>query len=141
MQQQLCVVLAVIKNSEGKFLIGKRHEPDIPEEDNKWELVGGKIDWDETPEQAVVREAKEESGLDVEVVRLLNKIYTTNFTDKHNNQAHVILISYECKIIAGEPKIFSDNDEVKELKFVDSTELDAYEFLPFVKEIIELASA
>lgn len=42
---------------------------------NKWGFPGGAIELGETPEMAAIREAKEETGLDVEVGKLIG-VYT-----------------------------------------------------------------
>ncbi len=122
--------LAVIVNEKGEVLLQRRHDPGH-EADNKWELPGGGLNYGETPEQAVIREVKEETGYDIEVIKLLPKIYTNTWPD-----AQVLLISYHCRIIGGDyAKLDS---EVSEGKFIDPEKMDYSDALPFIKEIIEL---
>ena len=51
---------ALVFSSEGKVLLIQRKNPPFQ---GLWALPGGFVDMDETPEQAVVRELKEETGL------------------------------------------------------------------------------
>ncbi|MCL5667209.1 MAG: NUDIX domain-containing protein [Patescibacteria group bacterium] len=76
MKNQLIVPVGVITNEKGGVLITKRGEDESAETENKWELPGGTLEFSETPEETVVREVKEETGLNVEIIRLLPKIYT-----------------------------------------------------------------
>ena len=59
------VAIAVLWHA-GKFLIGRRSPDDFLA--GLWEFPGGKIAAGETPSAAVVRECKEETGLDVMVI-------------------------------------------------------------------------
>jgi len=63
----LPIAIAVVEH-EGQVLIGRR-AADV-ELGGLWEFPGGKIGADETAEQAAVRECREETGLEVEVVSL-----------------------------------------------------------------------
>ena len=58
------VVAAVISNSKGDVLIAKR--PDDKHQGGLWEFPGGKLEQDETREQGLARELKEELGITVE---------------------------------------------------------------------------
>jgi len=102
-QKQVTIVVAVISNEKGELLLGQRHEPESPEIHGKWEFVGGSINFGEDPETAIVREIAEEIGVQVEVVRLLPKIISDQQTFTSGDQLQVIVLSYECKIISGEP--------------------------------------
>ena len=59
-------VRGVIKNSDGEILIVKRH-PKSRTDPEMWELPGGKVEQGEHFADALVREVKEETDLDVEV--------------------------------------------------------------------------
>jgi len=59
---------AVIQRADGAVLLVQRGRP--PEQGH-WGLPGGKVDWMETVEAAVVREVREETGLRVAIQRLL----------------------------------------------------------------------
>jgi ADP-ribose pyrophosphatase YjhB (NUDIX family) len=62
------VVVDTIVVKDGKILLVKRTAKLL--EGNKWGLVGGFVDRDETTKQAVAREALEETGWKVENIRL-----------------------------------------------------------------------
>lgn len=136
---QIPIVLAVIKNNENQLLIGRRSDVSVPASHEKWELVGGKIEWQESPEQALIREVKEETGLDIEIVRLLPKIFPNYWTKKDGTEYKVLLISYECKVTGGELHTNEFDHKIAELKFIDFADLNKYEFLPIDPDIIKLA--
>ncbi len=56
---------AVVFDDQERILLGHRRDMDL------WELPAGGADPGELPTEAAIRETKEETGLDVEVVRLL----------------------------------------------------------------------
>ena len=57
----------VIQDSMGRILIENRQEKELPSADQRWGLPGGKLKFGETPEQAVIREAFEETGYKVRI--------------------------------------------------------------------------
>ena len=57
----------VILDDYGRILLLHRNTPEL----TQWELPGGKIEEDETPEQAAIREIHEELGIEVRLVRAL----------------------------------------------------------------------
>jgi ADP-ribose pyrophosphatase YjhB (NUDIX family) len=62
---------AVIRDFAGRLLLIQRgHEPAL----GRWSLPGGRLEPGETSAQAVVREVREETGLDVEVSELLASV-------------------------------------------------------------------
>jgi 8-oxo-dGTP diphosphatase len=58
------VVAAIIQN-EGKILCVQRNSSKYDYISYKWEFPGGKIEKDETKEDAIIREIKEELGLEI----------------------------------------------------------------------------
>ncbi len=136
MDKQTPVVLAVIRNTKNQVLIAKRKDEDTIGAHDMWELVGGKIEFGETPEQALIREVKEETGLDVKITRLIPIVKSQVWEKKNGDKTQVILISYEC--LAEDASQLKQNliDEVQEAKFINISELDDYNFLPLDKELI-----
>jgi ADP-ribose pyrophosphatase YjhB (NUDIX family) len=74
------------------------------------------FDYGESPMQAVVREFKEETGLDVEVVRVLG--LSTHITDKNawGDAQENIAIGFEVQLVGGH--IQADSDETLEVKWL-----------------------
>lgn len=111
----ITVVAALIKK-ENKVLIAKRSTGDINVM-GKWEFPGGKVELNETEEEALKREIKEEFELDVKVLKfLVNNVceYPTKTVD---------LRLYECEYISGN---FNLHDHF-EYKYVLVDDLSNYD--------------
>jgi len=93
-------VFGIIKDEKNRILLCLRNDYDI------WNLPGGGLEKGETPWQGVIREVKEETGLSVEIVRLIG-VYSKPNKDE-------IVFSFECKIIDGELIL---NEEAKDIKY------------------------
>lgn len=96
-------------NEKGEVLLQRRGDT------NKWGFPGGAIELGETPEMAAIREAKEETGLDVEVGKLIGIYTDCNMEYASGDKAQSILIAYELKVVGGE--LFCDKGETLELKY------------------------
>lgn len=66
-------VFALIQNPKGEFLLTKsvRSEKKSADYEKMWSMVGGTVDFGEHLEDALRREIKEETGLEVEIDRFL----------------------------------------------------------------------
>ena len=64
-----------------------------------WFLPGGGIDWGESPEEAVVREFREETGLEIEVEGLLDVSSAINAFD--DETLHTVRIIYAVNVVGG----------------------------------------
>ena len=119
------VVAAVIQNEEGKILIAQRNLK--KSQGGLWEFPGGKIEPNETKEEAIIREIKEEMDIDIETKKFIDqKIF--NYPDKDIN-----LIAIECKQIKGDIKL----NEHEDFKWVNKNELKNFNFAPADKFIIK----
>lgn len=119
------VVAAVIKDDSGKILITQRNLK--KSQGGLWEFPGGKIEPNETKEQAIIREIKEELTIDINVKNYIDeKIFT--YPEKDIN-----LIALECSIINGNIELLEHED----YRWVSSSELENFEFAPADMFIVE----
>jgi len=72
----------------------------VRERNGKWSIPGGWCDYDMSPAENTVKEAKEESGLDIRIDRLI----AVQDRDKHNQPPYaykVVKIFYLCHAVGG----------------------------------------
>ncbi len=105
---------AIIRKNHQLILVQRRYPP----HKDKWALPGGFIELGERVEDAVRREMKEETNLDVKVERLFN-VYSDPNRDP---RGHMMTIVYLCSIMEGSPNILG-GDDAKIAKFFDIEEI------------------
>lgn len=76
-------------------VLSQRRDPDIAGEQPKWELPGGKVEFGETPEEALQREIAEELNLEVRTLSLIPYIQTNVWRKRGINKQYAI-VCYEC---------------------------------------------
>ena len=106
-QNPLPVVAAVLTKPK-KRVIGLIKRA-IPPQTDKWALVGGFMELDENPQEAILRETREEIGV-CGKLRGLVGVYANN----SKIYKKVVVIGYEVAVIQPD---FSLGEEVKEFKF------------------------
>lgn len=94
---------AVIKNGEEKYLIlMKSSKEDI--NPNTYDLPGGRINFGEKLENAVTREVKEETGLNIEAQKVFE---AWTFT---KDEFQLVGINFICKLLGGEIILSEEHD-------------------------------
>lgn len=105
---------AVVKNNEGKYLIlMKSSKEDI--NPNTYDIPGGRINFGEKLEEAVVREVKEETGLEVRPKRVFD-VWTFTKED-----FQLVGINFLCELAGGELKLSEEHDSTNWYTFSEIT--------------------
>ncbi len=100
---------AVIVDEAARVLLVKRRFEPLA---GQWSLPGGAVDVGETLEACVIREMREETGLDVEVGRVI-EVFDRIMRDAEGRvQYHYVLVDYVCRPVGGTASAASDVAEV-----------------------------
>lgn len=90
-------------NDHHILLVKRKYDP----RKNMWCLPAGFMEFGETAEQTAIREAKEETNLDIQVDQLFGV-----FPGFDDPRVHVVLIVFRAKILNGNPAPGDDASEV-----------------------------
>lgn len=129
---------AVIINPEGKVLLAKRG-PKAKNERGKWEFPGGSVEFGDTMEDTIIREMKEELGVEIKTLKHLSPV---DHIIPHEKQ-HWVTSGFIAKIVKGKPKIMEPNKcekidwfSLKELEeLVSELSIPTRKYLPQLKKI------
>ena len=128
----VCVVFVIERDGEVLLLkrsAAKDHAP------GEWETGSGGVLSGESPYAAVVREAKEETGLDVDVIGVIDAFHFYRGADRRET----IGISFHCRYGGGEVTLSDEHDESRWVPLVALVEGDYPEWLRRAGTIIRLA--
>ena len=106
----VATVGAFIFDSSGRVLMVRTHKWS-----NLWGIPGGKIKWGESSVEALRREIKEETNLDIDDIQLV-LVQDCIHSKEFYRDAHFILLNYTCTSVSGaDVKL---NDEAREFRWV-----------------------
>ena len=109
-EQILVAVGAVIEDDRGRILLVKHKKERGGYWQGKWICPGGALEFGEEIEGGIKREVKEETNLEIELVRPLLPFERIVKLDE-GTSLHVIYIDYTARLLGGELKIGSDAGE------------------------------
>lgn len=118
------VVAALIWDKD-KFMICQR--PAHKARGLLWEFVGGKVEFGETKEQALIRECQEE----LDVTLSVGDVFMDVVHEYPDITVHLTL--FNATIAEGVPQKFEHND----IKWIAVSEIDNYDFCPADTEILK----
>jgi 8-oxo-dGTP diphosphatase len=125
-------VAAIIEFPNNKILLAKRATVVFK---GYWSLPGGRVEAGETVEQTVMREVKEETGLQVKIVRKIGEYHESGIQDgiEYDYYPTCFLV----KPIGG--KVKRQEREIEEIKLVDIKEIPetlAFEHIRMIQDYI-----
>jgi len=125
----VCNALYVIKD-DAIMLVRRKFEP----LKGTWDVPGGFVDFDETIEESLIRESKEELGVEITNIK-----YITTSIDKYlykNIRYHTLCAAYQADLVSNN---INAQDDVSDFKFFKFKEIP-YDDIGFqsVKEVLKL---
>lgn len=120
-KQKILVTAIIIQN--GKILMQRRTD-DIKSHKDKWTTPSGIVEINEHPEDAIIREVKEELNLDIIVINVIPAI---NSFPNHKNKYHLIYLAYVCEIIGGDLRNQDEEGDISDVKWFEIDKLSKIE--------------
>ena len=128
---QPIVGVGAIITQDGKILLAKRgSEPGK----GKWSVPGGLVELGEKLSRAVIREVKEETNLDVEVIHLVDAVDNIIRDPNRKIQFHFVIIDFLTKLIGGTLQPSSD---VLDTRWVRIEEAEDYDLTDTFREFLK----
>lgn len=124
----MTVVAAALVGADGRILLQRRaagrHMAGL------WEFPGGKVELNEVPEAALVRELAEELGIQARAEDLVPAC----FASAPNGEAHMLLLLYLCRRWCGDPAPL----DAAALKWAAPAEMRGLDMPPADRPLIDL---
>ena len=127
----LGVGAVIVKNDQ--VLVVRRANPPLQ---GQWSIPGGLVDTGETIKEAVIREIREETSLNIEPVELV-EVFERILRDADSRvQYHFVVIDYLCRLVSGEAQAGTD---VSEIRWARLDELQMLGVTPETRNVIQKA--
>lgn len=117
------IAAIILENDKGEFLLALRDNKSWIPFPNHWDLIGGHVEEGETPEEALVREYKEELDLDLKEYSFFRK-YECLTGDAYENTKYIYtgkinIPIEEVTLLEGERPQYFSREEIPEVKFAN----------------------
>jgi 8-oxo-dGTP diphosphatase len=121
---------AVIWNAGGEVLLIRRANPPRQHE---WSLPGGKVEFGEPLRLALLREIREETGLEIEILGLLDVV---ELMPEDQSLIHYVLMDYGARVLSGDLTAGSD---AADARWFAMDEIEALPLWSETRRVIELS--
>lgn len=131
-RQPIACVGAVVRIPDGIVLVRRGRAPSMGE----WTLPGGAVELGESLEQALRREIREETGLDVAVGPLI-EVFERIVPDPDGRiRFHYVVVDFVCRVTGG---TLAAGDDAVEVACADPADLDRWELSDAARKVIAAA--
>ena len=138
--RKLVLVAAVaLVDADGRVLLAQR--PEGKPLAGLWEFPGGKVEPGETPEETLLRELREETACEAELVGLVDvvdAVMRRSGAPDAPPWGHYVLIDYAARWLSGAPR---PGDDAREARFFRRDELDGLGLWDETARVIAAARA
>lgn len=123
------VVGAVITDKEKRVLVAQRPYSEVSYKSYKWEFPGGKVEENESPEEALIREIREEMDCEISVVEKLG-VLEYDYPD-----FKLMMVLYICHL---KEDSFPQALEHNQIKWISPEEMNSLDWLEADYKILPL---
>lgn len=136
------IAAIIFENDKGEILLYLRdNKPGIPYP-NHWDLIGGHVEEGETPEEALIREVKEELDFELREFRFF-KEYLCLEGDAYPNIKYIFCGKFnvplqEITLLEGERPFYFNREEIADVKLANILKTILMDYLELVQPDHEL---
>jgi len=117
------IAAIILENDKGEFLLALRDDKSWIPFPNHWDLIGGHVEEGETPEEALVREVKEELDIDIKEYTFYKK-YECLTGDAYENTKYIYsgkinIPIEEVTLLEGQRPQYFRKEEIPDVKFAN----------------------
>lgn len=117
------IAAIILENNKGEFLLALRDNKSWIPFPNHWDLIGGHVEDGETPEEALVREVKEELDIDLKEYTFWKR-YECLTGDAYENTKYIYtgkinIPIEEVTLLEGQRPQYFTRDEIPNVKFAN----------------------
>jgi 8-oxo-dGTP diphosphatase len=117
------IAAIILENDRGEFLLALRDNKSWIPFPNHWDLIGGHVEEGETPEEALIREVKEELDIDIKDYTFFKKFECLT-GDAYENEKYIYtgkinLPIEEITLLEGERAQYFTREEIPDIKFAN----------------------
>jgi 8-oxo-dGTP diphosphatase len=129
------IAAIILENDKGEFLLALRDNKSWIPFPNHWDLIGGHVEEGETPEEALIREVKEELGIDIKDYAFFKK-YECLTGDAYENIKYIYAGKInipigEITLLEGERAQYFSREEIPDLKFANIIKSIVVDFINY----------
>ncbi|MEJ0022032.1 MAG: NUDIX domain-containing protein [Alphaproteobacteria bacterium] len=102
-----------------------------------WSIPGGRIEWGEHARAAALRELREETGIEANLLGLI-EVFDGLFSEGGALKHHFVISEFAARWRSGEPRA---GDDAAEARFVNLAEIDEFDLTADLKRVIRAGAA
>jgi 8-oxo-dGTP diphosphatase len=126
----ICAVGAIVLEKGEVLLVRRNHAPAL----GQWSLPGGRVEWGETLREAIAREVREETGIDIEVEGLAGIAERILPDDEGKTEYHYVILDFWAR---PKSRDLTPGDDASEARWVPVGELNDYELTSGLYEFLQ----
>ncbi len=133
------IAAIILENDKGEFLLALRDNKSWIPFPNHWDLIGGHVEEGETPEEALIREVKEELDIDLKEYSFWKK-YECLTGDAYENTKYIYtgkinIPIEEVTLLEGQRPQYFTREEIPNVKFANIMESIVMDYIKFTSNL------